>query len=249
MKVVILCGGKGLRLKTDNDSIPKPLAMVKGKPIIWHIMKQYSKFGFHEFILTLGYKGEKIKEYFMNYEWLNFDFEKDYGQNKINLLQQPENWKITFIDTGTNTMTGGRIKRIEKYIDTDTFMMAYGDGLADINIPELLQYHKQKGKVATVTGIERKSLYGILTVRDGIAESFEEKTKLEGIVNGGFFVLNKGIFNYIDNNDNCIFEKQPMAKIADEGELAVYPHKGQWIAIDTYKDLLEANKSWRVQDF
>lgn len=246
MKVVILCGGKGLRLKADNDSTPKPLAMVNGRPIIWHIMKRYSNFGYNEFILPLGYKGEKIKEYFINYEWMNHDFVKEYNQSKVSLLEEPEKWNISFVDTGIDTMTGGRIKRIEKYIDEDTFMLTYGDGLADINIKELLRYHKDKGKIATVTGVERKSQYGILNVHDGIATSFDEKTMLEGLVNGGFFVLDKEVFKYIDEDDECVFEKQPLANLARNGELSVYVHHGIWLAVDTYKDLIDANKIWKA---
>lgn len=246
MKVVILCGGKGLRLKTDNDITPKPLAMVNERPIIWHIMKRYSSFGFNEFILPLGYKGEKIKEYFINYEWMNYDFVKEYNQSKVRLLEEPEKWNILFVDTGTDTMTGGRIKRIEKYIDGDTFMLTYGDGLADINIKELLRYHKDKGKIATVTGVERKSQYGILNVHDGIAKSFDEKTMLDGLVSGGFFVLDKKVFKYIDEDDECVFENQPLANLVCNGELAVYVHRGTWLAIDTFKDLIDANKIWKA---
>lgn len=245
MKVVILCGGKGLRLKADDENTPKPLARVNGRPIIWHIMKRYSNFGYNDFILPLGYKGEKIKEYFINYEWMNHDFIKD-NQSKLSLLEEPEKWNISFVDTGIDTMTGGRIKRIEKYIDGDTFMLTYGDGLADINIKELLRYHKDKGKIATVTGVERKSQYGILDVHDGIATSFNEKTVLDGLVNGGFFVLDKEVLKYIDEDDECVFEKQLLTNLARNGELAVYVHNGIWLAVDTNKDLIDANKIWKA---
>jgi glucose-1-phosphate cytidylyltransferase len=245
MKVVILCGGKGSRLSSPSDNTPKPLALVQGKPIIWHIMKIYDYFGYNDFILPLGFGGDKIKEYFYTYDWKNYDFIKYGGENKIKLLQQPEKWTITMIDTGDETMTGGRIKRIEHLIDEDTFMLTYGDGLCDINIDKLLQYHNNMGKIATVTGIARKSQYGVLTIKDGLALSFEEKSDLDGIINGGFFVFNKDIFKYIDNNDSCIFEQAPLKALTKDEQLAVYLHEGTWIAIDTYKDLMSANENWK----
>lgn len=245
MKVVILCGGKGSRLASPTDQKPKPLAMVNGKPIIFHIIKIYMKYGFNDFILPLGFGGEKIKEYFWNYEWKNKDFIKDSANDTIKFLDKPESWKITFVDTGLDTMTGGRIKKIQKYIDEDVFMLTYGDGISDINIKDLLNYHYSKGKIATVTGIERKSQYGILNVENGIAKSFEEKSKLDGIINGGFFVLNNKVFDYIEDSDECIFEEKPLRDLAKQSELSVYLHKGYWIAIDTFKDLMNANKTWK----
>lgn len=245
MKVVILCGGMGTRLRGPGEEIPKPLAEVDGKPLIWHIMKIYNRYGFMDFILPLGFGGDKIKEYFYNYRWKNFDFTLNIESNKISLHGEPEKWNITFVDTGLKTLTGSRIKRVEKYIDEDTFMMTYGDGLSDVNIGELLDYHIKMGKTATVTGIKRKSQFGILKVQNGIAEDFQEKTSLEGVINGGFFVLNKKIFNYIDNDNNCTFEQEPMRNLVKSRELAVYMHDGQWMAIDTYKDLILANKLWK----
>ncbi|HCC08180.1 MAG TPA: glucose-1-phosphate cytidylyltransferase [Clostridiales bacterium] len=245
MQVVILCGGKGTRLKTNED-IPKPLALVNEKPLIWHIMKIYSKFGFNEFILPLGYKGDKIKEYFMHYDWMNHDFMKIGSENRIELLEEHEKWNITFVNTGLETMTGGRIKKIEKYIKEDTFMLTYGDGLADIDIDDLINFHMYKGNIATVTGVERKTQYGVLSVKDGIAESFNEKTSLDGLINGGFFVLDKKVFDYLSEDDECIWENEPLSRLANDGELAVYEHKGIWMAIDTYKDLIEANQKWNM---
>ncbi|WP_461207370.1 sugar phosphate nucleotidyltransferase [Clostridium sp. DL1XJH146] len=245
MKVVILCGGKGLRMRGGNDEMPKPMALVKDKPILWHIMKAYSNFGFNEFILPLGYKGGNIKEYFVNYKWRNSSFTTGFNKETIEYHDDIDikDWKITFVDTGLETMTGGRVKRIEKYIDGDTFMLTYGDGLSNINIGKLLEFHNEKGKIATVTAVERKSQYGILKVKDGIVESFDEKTKLDGLINGGFFVLNRRIFNYLDG-DSCIFEKEPLRKLVKEGELSVYKHNGYWKAIDTLKDLKVANETW-----
>lgn len=245
MKVVILCGGKGTRLGSANEIMPKTLALVSGKPIIWHIMNMYSSYGFNEFILPLGFGGDKIKEYFWNYEWKNCDFTKQLGSEDVTFLSKPNNWKVTFIDTGIETMTGGRIKKIGKFIDEDTFMLTYGDGLSDINIGDLVKFHKKKGKAVTVTGVERKSQYGILTEKDGLVTSFEEKSKLDGIINGGFFVMNKKIFDYIDDDDECIFEQDPLRNIVKSGELAVYNFRGYWTAIDTNKDLIHANETWK----
>lgn len=244
MQVVILCGGKGTRLRSSSETIPKPLALVSGKPLIWHIMNIYSCYGFNDFILPLGFGGDKIKEYFWNYEWKNCDFTKEIGSDKVAFLDNTKNWKVTFVDTGIETMTGGRIKKIQKFIYEDIFMVTYGDGLSDINIEKLLKFHKEKGKTVTVTGVERKSQYGILTEKDGIATTFDEKSKLDGIINGGFFVMNKKVFDYINDGNQCIFEQEPLRNIVKDGELAVYSFKGYWTAIDTNKDLIYANNTW-----
>lgn len=248
MKAVILCGGKGSRMASPTENMPKPLALVNGKPIIWHIMKIYMSYGISEFILPLGFGGDKIKEYFWNYEWKNHDFTMDKVSGNVKMLESSENWKITFIDTGLETMTGGRIKRIEKYIDEDTFMLTYGDGLSDINIDTLLKFHRSSGKIATLTGIARKSQYGVLTVKDGIAAAFEEKSRLDGIINGGFFVLDRRIFDYLEDREDCVFEDKPLKNLTDKGELAVYIHNGYWMAVDTYKDLEAVNKTWNMEN-
>ncbi|MGE5631238.1 MAG: sugar phosphate nucleotidyltransferase [Caulobacteraceae bacterium] len=245
--MVILCGGYGMRMKDAADGTPKPLSMVGGKPILWHIMKLYSNYGFNEFILPLGYRGDKIKEFFVEYDWRYNDFVMDIqdGENKIHFLSKPEKWKITFIDTGPDTMTGGRIKRIEPYIEGDTFMLTYGDGLCSVDINKLIEFHYEKKRIATLTGVKKKSQYGILKVEDGIAISFNEKTDIEGIINGGFFVLEKEVFNYV-NGDSCIFEQEPLKKLSSEGQLAVYEHDGFWEAVDTYKDLKGLNDKWKT---
>lgn len=244
MKAVILCGGKGLRMKEVTDDIPKPLAYIGDKPILWHIMKMYSSFGINDFILLLGYKGEKIKEYFMDYRWKNNSFTLNTNDGQYDLIDAPENWNITFVDTGINTMTGGRIKKAEPFIKDESFMLTYGDGVADINLDVLLSFHKDMGKLATVTGIPKKSRYGILNVENHIATSFEEKSTVEGIINGGFFILDKKVFDYIENDENCIFEQTPLKQLTEIKQLAVYQHNGFWMAIDTYKELSDINDNW-----
>jgi len=245
MKVVILSGGKGTRMRELTESIPKPLSDVGGKPILWHIMKIYSHYGFNDFLLLLGYKGEKIKEYFMDYKWKSNSFTLDMANGDVKILGETEDWKVNFLDTGLETMTGGRIKRVENYIGNETFMLTYGDGLADIDINKLLQYHKSKGKIATVTGIYKKSQYGILSVNDnGIAESFEEKKSTSEIINGGFFVFEPEIFRYLQNDSNCILEQDPLRNLAKDNELAVYIHEGFWTAMDTFNDVKNVNNLW-----
>jgi glucose-1-phosphate cytidylyltransferase len=244
MKVVILCGGKGTRMNEITNDLPKPLAMIGDKPTLWHIMKIYQNYGFNEFVLLLGYKGDKIKEYFMDYEWKNNSFTMDSSTGGIKILGPTEKWKITFVDTGLNTMTGGRIKKAQEYIGDESFLLTYGDGLSDVNLHELLQFHKSKGTITTVTGIKKKSQFGTLTVNQGIAESFEEKTQTDGIINGGYFVLNPEVFNYLKDDDQCIFEEEPLKKLTQDRQLSVYLHDGFWTAIDTYKNVLDINEMW-----
>ncbi|MDD2482364.1 MAG: sugar phosphate nucleotidyltransferase [Lutispora sp.] len=247
MKVVILCGGKGTRIKEMAEDNPKALISIGGRPIIWHIMNIYYSYGFNDFILPIGYKGEKIKEHFIGNQWRNNDFVIDNRENdfKITILQDSEKWRITFIDTGEETMTGSRIKWIEPYIKEKEFMLTYGDGLADININDLLAYHRHRCKIATMTGIKSKSQYGMLEVCDGIANKFVEKPETDQIINGGFFVLNKEIFDYIyDDEGKCIFEQEPLSKLVKDKQLAVYSHEGFWMAVDTYKDYLALNENW-----
>lgn len=245
MKVVILCGGKGLRMRGLEENIPKALARVNEKPIIWHIMKLYSQYGYNEFILPLGYQGEKIKEYFIDYKWKESDLELVLNENKPIPLTNIEDWSITFADTGLETMTGARIKNIEKYIDDDIFLLTYGDGLSDINIDKLIQFHKEKGKTVTLTGIRKQSQYGILEVKDGIATKFVEKPEIDSIINGGFFVCNRDFFHYLSDNLECVLEEDPLKNLIKDEELAIYEHDGLWMSIDTPKDLVEANKIWK----
>lgn len=244
MKTIILAGGKGIRMSQLTMDIPKPLCDIGGKPILWHIMKTYGHYGFNDFMLLLGYKSDKIKEYFVDYAWKSSNFFLDMKSGEVNMDSEPEPWKINFIDTGLETMTGGRLKRAQKYIGNETFMLTYGDGLADINIDELLKFHKKQGKIATVTGIYKKSQYGILTVEDGLAKSFDEKKNTDGIINGGFFVFEPEIFNYLENDTECVLEQEPLKNLVKDNELSVYIHNGFWTAMDTLRDINNVNKIW-----
>ncbi|ENQ3108567.1 NTP transferase domain-containing protein [Bacillus cereus] len=244
MKVVILCGGKGLRMQGVLENTPKPLVRVQGKPLILHIMNWYRRYGHYEFILLLGYKGDQIKEYFMNYNWKEHDFSLDFKNNQYQLLQEEEEWNIKFIDTGIETMTGARLKKIEKYIQDETFLLTYSDGLANIDINDLIKFHKEKGKIATLTGIKKNSQYGLLQIENGIAVDFKEKPLLDALINGGFFVFNRGIFDYLNSENDCILEEEPLRNLIQNHELAVYEYNDFWISVDTPKDLKDANETW-----
>lgn len=246
MKTVILCGGLGTRLREETEFRPKPMIVVGDKPILWHIMRMYSTYGFKEFILCLGYKGEVIKNYFLEYDLLYSDFTLRLGTKQItrhSVFHDESDWQVTLAETGLQTMTGGRIKRIEKYIDGESFMMTYGDGLANIDIHRLLKFHKEKGRIATVTAARPIARFGELAVNGDLAESFREKPQIEsGWINGGFFVFQKKVFDYLD--EDCVLEKGPMERLAREKQLAVYKHTGYWRCMDTYRDLEALNHDW-----
>ena len=248
MKTVILCGGKGTRMREETEYKPKPLVEIGGMPILWHIMKTYSYYGFNDFVLCLGYKGNMIKDYFLNFEWFANDFTLHLGQGNGKVTTHAhfmENWNITFADTGEDTDTGGRVKKIEKYIEDDVFFLTYGDGLADINFSNLLSYHRSKNKIGTVTGARPQLRFGVLEVAEsGIAKSFAEKPLVNGLINGGFYVLNNEAFDYLTESSNL--ERDAMPKLAKEGELAVYEHRGFWQAMDTYKEVEEFNRQWKL---
>jgi glucose-1-phosphate cytidylyltransferase len=249
-KVVILCGGLGTRLKEETEIKPKPMVMIGNKPILWHIMKIYAHYGFKDFILCLGYKGEVIKEYFLNYDILNNDFTVKLGQKKtisVHNTSEESDWNVTLADTGVNALKGARLKRIEKYIKEDTFMVTYGDGVGNINIKKLLDFHKSHGKIATVTGVHPPSLFGELQVRNNKAIIFAEKPQTStGLISGGFFVFNRQLFKYLTDDDNCDFEKGPLEKIAAKGELMVYTHEDAWACMDTQRDVEYLNKLWQT---
>ncbi len=248
MKAVILCGGKGERLREETEFKPKPLIEIGGMPILWHIMKIYSTYGVRDFILLLGYKGHMIKEFFLNFEFMANDFTLNLRnkENKVMFHKEEglEDWNITFLDTGGETNTGGRIARAKDQLEGEDFFLTYGDGVADINLDDLYAFHKKMGRILTITGVNPASQYGIIEVKDGIAESFKEKPRLDGIINGGFFVCRPDIFKYLKKDISCVFEEDPMRNIAHDKQLAVYTHHGFWVAMDTYKQVQGVNKLW-----
>lgn len=249
MKVVILAGGLGTRLSEETDVRPKPMVEIGGRPIIWHIMKIYSHYGFNEFVVCCGYKGYVIKEYFANYFLHQTDVTFDLANNKMEVHNSgSENWKVTLVDTGINTNTAGRIKRIQKYVGNESFMLTYGDGVADINIPELIQFHKKSGKLATLSSIQLPGRFGnVETDANGTVTTFQEKPLGDGVwINGGFFVLEPGIFNYLDGNmDDVQWEKKPLIEIADAGQLSAYQHNGFWKCMDAIRDKIELEALWQ----
>ena len=249
MKVVILCGGRGTRIKEETEFRPKPLVEIGGRPILWHIMKIYAHYGFKDFILCLGYKGNMIKDYFLRYEAMNNDFTIRLG--KCNSIQFHSNhqecdWNVTLVNTGEEAQTGARIKRIEKYIDSDLFMVTYGDGVANINLEELLEFHKSHNKTGTVTGVHPSSRFGDLVIKDRQVVEFSEKPQVKrGFINGGFFIFNKRFFNYLTEDSNCYLEKEPLEGLSTKKELMVYIHDGFWQCVDTYRELELLNSLWR----
>jgi len=248
MKVVILCGGFGTRLREETEFRPKPMVNIGNKPILWHIMKTYAHYGFKDFIICLGYKGNMIKEYFLNYEMMNNDFTVRLGdRNSIQFhnIHQELDWAVTLADTGEKAQTGARVKKIEKYVDTNTFMLTYGDGVSDINIKKLFEYHRSHGKIGTMTGVHPSSRFGEFSLNGNQVLEFNEKPQTkEGLINGGYFVFNKNFFDYFSDEDNCILEKEPLENLALDGELMVYPHDGFWQCVDTYRELETLNNLW-----
>lgn len=246
MKTVILCGGLGTRLKEETEFRPKPMIVIGGKPILWHIMKIYSSYGFKDFILCLGYKGEMIKDYFLEYDLVHSDFTIRLGNKEItrhSLFHDESDWQVTLADTGLQTMTGGRIKKIAKYIDGETFMMTYGDGLANINVREVVKFHRETGKIATVTAVRPIARFGELSVDGDLVQSFREKPQIEsGWINGGFFVFQRKVFDYLD--EECVLEREPLERLARDKQLAVYKHFGYWRCMDTYRDMEALHQEW-----
>jgi len=248
MKVVILAGGRGTRISEETEVLPKPMVEIGGKPVIWHIMKLYSHYGFNDFIICLGYRGYMIKEYFSHYFMHMSDVTIDLSKNETKIhTTASEPWKITLVDTGLETMTGSRLKRVEKYIGSQSFFLTYGDGLADINMGKLAAFHKKSKKLATLTAIQTAGRFGVLDINSGNkVSSFLEKPKDEGgWINGGFFVLEPQVLNYIDNNDTVVWEKEPLEKLSKQGNLWAYKHTGFWGCMDTLRDKLNFEKAWQ----
>lgn len=256
MKVLILAGGLGTRLSEETDIRPKPMVEIGGKPILWHIMKIYSKYGFNDFVILLGYKGYYIKEYFMNYFLHQSDITLEIQTGKMEILNNSsEPWKVTLLDTGINTMTGARIKKAQKFIGDKPFMLTYGDGVSDINIKELVEFHKSHGKTMTMSSAQPDSRFGALNIEDdNKVTSFQEKLKGEGgWINAGFFVCEAKIFDYLTEDEDLIFEQEPVQNLAKDGELFTFKHNGFWKPMDTLRDkqllqnMWESNKApWKV---
>ncbi|ENN95794.1 glucose-1-phosphate cytidylyltransferase [Methanocaldococcus villosus KIN24-T80] len=245
MKVVILAGGFGTRLSEETHRIPKPMVEIGGKPILWHIMKIYSTYGYNDFIICLGYKGYIIKEYFANYFLHNSDVTIDLKTNEIEVHNNySEPWRVTLVDTGLHTQTGGRIKRVAKYIGDETFMMTYGDGVGNINIRELVEFHKKHGKLATVTAVQPEGRFGVLKLNGNQVIKFAEKMdNKDSWINAGFFVLEPEVIDYI-KGDDTIWEKEPLERLAEDGQLMAYFHRGFWKPMDKLKDKMELEKLW-----
>lgn len=245
MKAVILAGGLGTRISEESHLKPKPMIEIGGKPIIWHIMKIYSAYGIHDFIICLGYKGYIIKEYFANYFLHMSDVTFYMATNKMEVRHNSaEPWKVTLVDTGENTMTGGRLKRIKPYLDTEDFCFTYGDGVADICIDKLIEYHRLQGTLATVTSVQPPGRFGSLDIERGKVIGFKEKPQGDGAwVNGGFFILSPRVIDYIEN-DYTTWEREPLERLASEGQLSVFKHKAFWQPMDTMRDKVMLDQLW-----
>ncbi|MBE7466497.1 MAG: glucose-1-phosphate cytidylyltransferase [Planctomycetes bacterium] len=252
MKVMILCGGQGTRLRELTELRPKPMVEIGGRPILWHIMKSFAHHGFKEFVLCLGYKAWTIKEYFLNYESMNSDFTIELGRNGIIELQgnahQEDGWRITLCHTGENSMTGARVKRASRYLGPgdEPFFLTYGDGVANVDIRALLKFHLAHGKAATVTGVRPPSRFGTLESVDNKVLNFKEKPQSgQGLVNGGFFALERGFLKYLTEDEGCILERSPLERCAQEGQLHLYEHGGFWQCMDTYRDWQALEDMWQ----
>jgi len=251
MKVVILAGGFGTRISEESDLKPKPMIEIGGKPILWHIMKIYSYYGFNEFIICCGYKGYVIKDYFHHYYMHEADMTVDLSKNTIQYhSSQSEPWVVTLVDTGLNTMTGGRIKRIQPYVGDQPFMLTYGDGVSDVNVNDLVEFHKKSGKYATLTAVQPSGKFGALEIdQENSVSSFQEKPRGDGAwINGGFFVLEPQIFNYIRQGDETVWEREPLEKLAEDNQLSAFKHEGFWHPMDTLRDKNELESLWNTNN-
>jgi len=247
MKVVILCGGMGTRLREETEYRPKPLVTIGGKPILWHIMKTYSTYGFHDFILCLGYKGELIKDYFINYDLVNSDFTIELGSKRIvkdSVAHDETNWRVSMVDTGLLTQTGGRLARIRKYLQGDEpFMLTYGDGVADIDINALVDFHRTSGRIATLSGVKPAARFGELELEGDAVQHFAEKPAGERWINGGYFVMSPRVFDYLDG-DTTVLEREPLERLSADAQLGVFRHNGYWQCMDTLRDMDLLNQLW-----
>jgi glucose-1-phosphate cytidylyltransferase len=246
VKVVILAGGLGSRLGQETDLIPKPLVQIGDKPILWHIMKTYSHYGLNEFVICLGYKGYVIKEFFNNYFLHTCDVTLDVKNQKMEVHQnRAEPWRISLIETGAETMTGGRLKRVAEHVGGDTFCFTYGDGVSDVDLGNLISFHKAQGRLATVTAVTPPGRFGVIETRGDVVSGFHEKVVGQSLINAGFFVLEPGVFEYIDG-DSAIWEQEPMMRLARDGQLVAYRHSGFWQPMDTQREKRLLEELWRT---
>lgn len=252
MKVVILCGGLGTRLREETEYRPKPMVPIGGRPLLWHIMNRYAAYGLTEFVLCLGYKGHMIKDYFLHYRTQTSDFTLKLGEGpqaiQYHSTYHERDWVITFAETGDQAMTGARIKRIERYIDGEAFLLTYGDGLADLDVPALVHFHQRHGRIGTVTSVHPGTgRFGELVLAGEQVTQFVEKPRQqEGYINGGFFVFQRAFFRYLTDDDACVLEQQPLQQLALDGQLMAYRHHGYWQCVDTYRDYQQLNEAWDI---
>jgi glucose-1-phosphate cytidylyltransferase len=248
MKVVILCGGQGTRLREETEYKPKPMVQVGERPLLWHIMKSYARHGHTEFILCLGYRGDMIKEYFLTYEAMRRDCVVTLGQGggvEYCGTHDESGWKVTLADTGLNALTGARVKRVQKYVNDETFLLTYGDGLSDVDITSAIEFHRGNRCLATVTGVRSPGRFGELTLDGTQVRSFVEKPAVSGgYINGGYFVCEPGVFDYLRDSEDCILEREPLEGLAAAGQLNVFRHDGFWQCVDTYRDFTYVNELW-----
>ncbi len=251
MKVVLLAGGQGMRIREETEFKPKPMIAIGERPIIWHIMKMYAQYGFNDFVVCLGYKGHVLKDYFLNFDILNADVTVRLGRGMhrdvtINDTHGEENWTVTLADTGLAAMTGARLARVRRYIDSALFMMTYGDGVSNVDVAAAVAFHKRHGKIATVTGVYPPSRFGDMVVQGDRVERFLEKASVgTSCINGGFFVMDQRVFDYVSDDDTCTFEREPMERLARDGQLMVYHHRGFWQCMDTIRDLKLLEELWQ----
>jgi len=248
MQTVILCGGLGTRLRAETEFRPKPMVEIGGKPILWHIMKGYAHYGYREFVLALGYRGDDIRDYFLNYKLRSHDFSIELSSGSVEIHDQEgaEDWRITLVETGAESMTGARLARLERYLTGDDFMLTYGDGLSTIPIPELVQFHRDHGKLGTVSGVLATSRFGELTHRGSSVVRFSEKPQeTTRYVCGGFFVFKRRFLDYLSQENSCVLEQEPLERLTADNQLQVYLHDGFWASMDTYRDYLHLNERWR----
>lgn len=257
-RVMLLCGGLGMRLREESEHKPKTMVEIGGRPLIWHLMRHYARFGLKRFVVCLGYKGERIREYFLNYDYMNHDFTITLrGQTptiEVHAHVTPEpghdaetehGWEVTLAETGQTAMTGARVRRAARYIDTDLFLCTYGDGVGNVNIKALLQFHRAHGRIATVTSVSPQSRFGALVTDGDRVLEFAEKPELEGsLVNGGFFVFDKRVLDYLSDEDDCILEREPFMRLAGDRQMMTFRHTGYWHCMDTPRDVQQLSQEW-----